>query len=221
LDVVNKAKISCEKSGQDIDNHFAQIGEEIKDYQLSRYACYLIIQNANPAKEEVAKWQTYFATQVRKQEINDQYIEDINRKQLRDEMKKHNINLATEAKKAWVKFYWKFTNSWYRWLYDWLDASWIHKIKKLKKSEKILDHMWSEELAANLFRATQAEAKLKREKIKWQKNASKAHFEVWKKVRKTIKNLWGTMPEDLPTAENIKETEKRLENKLTDKNFLE
>lgn len=173
LPVINKAKISCEKSWQDIDNHFAQVDENIKDYKLSRYACYLIIQNANPSKEEVAKWQTYFAAQTRKQEIDEQFLEDSKRKQLRDEMKKHNIDLATTAKKAWVKFYGKFTNFWYRWLYDWLDAKWIHKIKKLKKSQKILDHMWSEELAANLFRATQTEAKIKRENIKWQKKLVK------------------------------------------------
>lgn len=137
-------------------------------------------------------------------------------------MKNHNIQLAEAAKNAWVILpveYAIFQNFWYKGLYDWLDMKWIHAKKWLKKSQKILDHMWSEELAANLFRATQAEAKLKRENIIWQEKANKAHFEVWKKIRQTIQEIWGTMPEELPASDSIIKAEKRLKNK--GKNVLE
>lgn len=232
IPTINRAKEACKNSQQSIDEHFANVSEpqtsrnqygEIKwqildDYKLSRYACYLIIQNANPRKKIVALWQTYFAIQTRKQEISEQLLEDSKRKYLRDEMSKHNKTLATTAQKAWVKSYWNFTNYWYIWLYNWLDAQWIHKKKWLEKSQKILDHMWSEELAANLFRATQADAKLKREKIIWEDKANNAHYEVWKEVRDTIKKLWGTMPENLPTTDSIKKSEKRLDK--NDSNIL-
>lgn len=221
LPVIEKAKIACKNSQQSVDEHFAHMREmveiwswakrEIENIFLSRYACYLIIQNADPSKDIVALWQTYFAIQTRKQEISEQLLEDNKRKYLRDEVSKHNKSLAETADKAWVKYYWVFTNFWYMWLYNWLDAQWIHKNKWLKKSEKILDHMWSEELAANLFRATQAEAKLKRENIIWDKKANQAHYEVWKEIRETIKKLWGTMPEKLPTTDSIKKIEKRIE----------
>ncbi len=190
---------------------------EIDNINLSRYACYLIIQNADPSKEVIALGQTYFAIQTRKQEVNEQLLEDNKRIYLRDEMSQHNKSLAETADKAWVKLYWVFTNYWYMWLYNWLDAKWIHTKKQLKKSEKILDHMWSEELAANLFRATQAEAKLKRENILWEKKANQAHFEVWKEVRETIKKLWGTMPEELPATSSIIKVEKKLK---SEKNYL-
>lgn len=231
LPVIEKAKIACKNSSQSIRDHFAEVSDmikiatgtpketlrEIDDYKLSRYACYLIIQNANPRKEIVALWQTYFAIQTRKQEVNEQLLEDNKRIYLRDEMSQHNKSLAETADKAGVKLYWVFTNYWYMWLYNWLDAKWIHTKKQLKKSEKILDHMWSEELAANLFRATQAEAKLKRENILWEKKANQAHFEVWKEVRETIKKLWGTMPEELPATDSIIKVEKKLK---SGKNFL-
>jgi len=143
----------------------------------------------------------------------EQYIEDTRRKHLRDEMKKHNADLAEAAKNAWVVKpveYAVFQNYGYMWLYNWLDNKWIHTKKWLKRSQKILDHMWSEELAANLFRATQAEAKLKREIIQWKQKANKAHFEVGKEVRDTIKKLGGTMPEELLPTDSIKKVEKRL-----------
>ncbi len=232
LPVIKKAKISCKSSLQSEKDHFSHVREmveiwswakrEIDDYKLSRYACYLIIQNADPSKETVALWQTYFAVQTRKQELNEQILEDKKRKYLRDEMKEHNIHLAKAAKNAWVVHpveYAIFQNFWYKWLYDWLDMQWIHKKKWLKQSQKILDHMSSEELAANLFRATQAEAKLKREQILGKNKANQAHFEVWQEVRKTIKKLWGTMPENLPTVDNIKKVEKRIKN--NDENILE
>jgi DNA-damage-inducible protein D len=234
IPAINRAKESCKNSWQSIEEHFADVSEpqksrnqyweiewqKLEDILLSRYACYLIIQNADSRKETVALWQTYFAIQTRKQEVNEQLLEDSKRKHLRSEMSKHNTSLAETADKAWVKYYWVFTNHWYMWLYNWLDATWIHTKKWLKKSQKILDHMWSEELAANLFRATQAEAKLKRENIIWQEKANKAHYEVWKKIRQTIQEIWGTMPEELPTTDSIKQAEKRLKD-VDDKNILE
>lgn len=227
LPTIKKAKTSCESSWNSKEEHFSQVREPQKSYNqyweikwqilddiiLSRFACYLIIQNADPKKEMVALWQTYFAIQTRKQEITEDLIEDSRRIQLREEMKKHNVQLAEAAKSAWVKEpidYAIFQNFWYMWLYNWLDNKWIHKKKWLKKSQKILDHMWSEELAANLFRATQAEAKLKRENIFWKDNANNAHMEVWKEVRKTIEKLWGTMPEELEPSDSIKKAEKRV-----------
>lgn len=220
IPAINRAKESCKNSKNSVEDHFADVSEMvdigswakrlIENIYLSRFACYLIIQNADPTKEMVSLWQKYFAIQTRKQEIQEQYLEDTRRKQLRDEMKKHNSALAETAEKAWVQNYWTFTNFWYMGLYDWLDAKWIHSKKWLKKSQKILDHMWSEELAANLFRATQTEAKLKRESILWESKANKTHYEVWKEVRETIKKLWGTMPEELPASDSINKVEKRL-----------
>lgn len=233
IPAINRAKQACEKSWQNTDDHFADVSEmveigswakrEIEDIQLSRYACYLIIQNADSSKETVALWQTYFALQTRKQEVQENLLEDSKRKMLRDEMKKHNVDLAQAAKNAGVELpldYAIFQNYGYMWLYAGLDSKWIHAKKWLKKSQKILDHMSSEELAANLFRATQAEAKLKRENIKWKDNANKAHLAVGAEVRQTIKNLGGTMPEDLPASDSIKKAEKRLKDTKS-KNILD
>jgi DNA-damage-inducible protein D len=125
-------------------------------------------------------------------------------------METHNKNLASTANKAGVTNYANFTDAGYIWLYGWLRQTDIHKAKKLNKDEKILDHMSSEELAANLFRATQTEAKIRREEIKWQDKASLTHYEIGKKVRKTIEEIWGTMPEQLPAVEHIKIAEKRV-----------
>jgi len=223
--VIEKAKKACENSWQNILDHYGDVTEmvqigssaqrEFPSYILSRYACYLIIQNSDPRKEVVALGQTYFAIQTSKQEVSEQTIEDSKRKHLRDEMKKHNIDLAEAAKNAGVikpVEYAIFQNFWYKGLYNGLDNKWIHSKKWLKNSQQILDHMWSEELAANLFRATQAEAKLRRDNIQWKDKANTTHYEVWKEVRDTIKKLWGTMPEELPVIESIKQAEKRLKN---------
>lgn len=218
--VIERAKEACKNSGQNIDDHFAHaakmvtIGSDasrkIEDYALSRYACYLIAQNGDPRKEEIAIAQTYFAIQTRKQEVHEQLIEDSKRVYLRDEMKTHNKQLAQAAKDAGVINYANFQDYGYMGLYGNMRQRDIHAKKKLKKNEAILDHMNSEELAANLFRATQTEAKLKRENITGQSNANKTHYDVGKKVRQTIQELGGTMPEHLPTPDNIKESKKRL-----------
>jgi DNA-damage-inducible protein D len=227
IPVIERAKVSCKNSGQLIENHFVDYHEmvgigsgaerQMESVKLSRYACYLIVQNADPSKEVVAQGQTYFAVQTRLQEIRqmDEYnrlkSEEEKRLFLRDEMKRHNIQLADAAKGAGViepLDYAIFQNHGYMGLYGGLDAKGIHKNKGLKKSQNILDHMGSTELAANLFRATQTEEKLRRDNIKGKQQANKTHFEIGKKVRKTIEEIGGTMPENLPVADSIKKLEK-------------
>ena len=220
LNVISKAKEACKNSGQVIHNHFSHVDEMVKigsgaeraveTVYLSRYACYLIIQNSDPSKEVVALGQTYFAIQTRRQEKTDLLIEDNKRLHLLDEIKKHNTSLAEAAENAGVENHGKFQNYGYKGLYGGLDADDIHKKKGLKKSQKILDHMGSEELAANLFRATQADAKLRREKIRGEMNANLTHFHVGQKVRRTIEELGGTMPEELPIADGIGRAKTRL-----------
>ncbi len=220
LTALNKAKIACDNSGELIHNHFVEANDmvpigsgaekQVESIYLSRYACYLIVQNSDPTKVVVAKGQTYFAMQTRRQEKADTLIEDQNRVLLRAEMKKHNANLAKTAANAGVESYAIFQNAGYQGLYGGLTMQDIHSKKQLTKSQKILDHMNSEELAANLFRATQTDAKIKREYIKGQGPASKAHFDVGQKVRNTIESLGGTMPENLPTADGIGKAQTRL-----------
>jgi len=232
LSVIDKAMRACEKSGQLVENHLVDFNEMVSigsgaersmsSIKLSRYACYLIVQNADPNKEVVALGQTYFAVQTRLQEIQqmDEYnqlsTEDERRLFLRNEMKKHNLQLADAAKGAGViqPFeYAIFQNHGYMGLYGGLGAKQIHAAKGLKKSQQILDHMGSTELAANLFRATQTEEKLRKDKIKGKEKANKTHFEIGKKVRKTIEEIGGTMPEDLPVADSVKKLEKAKEPK--------
>jgi DNA-damage-inducible protein D len=220
INVIDKAKIACENSGEVIHNHFVQMDDMVKigsgaerpidTFYLSRYACYLIVQNSDPTKVVVAKGQTYFAIQTRRQEKADDLLEDHHRVFLRDEMKKHNNNLMETASIAGVESFAIFQNAGYKGLYGGLTMQDIHNKKKLKKSQKILDHMSSEELAANLFRATQTDAKIKRENIKGQSNANLAHFEVGQKVRNTIVHLGGTMPEELPTPDAIGKAQTRI-----------
>ncbi len=221
--VLGKAKEACKNSGQSVEDHFGDVTDmievgktasrEISDTYLSRYACYLVVQNADPAKEIVALGQTYFAIQTRKQEVQEQLVEDQKRLFLRDEVTTHNKHLAETASKAGVKNYAVFTNYGYMGLYGGLKVQDLHKQKRLKKSQKILDHMGSEELAANLFRATQTDAKIKREQIQGEARANQAHFVVGRKVRQTIGELGGTMPEKLPTPDGVGRAKTRA-NKL-------
>lgn len=196
LNVIEKAKQACKNSGQEPEDHFprmekmVEIGSgaqrDIGDIHLSRYACYLIVQNADPSKEVVAMGQTYFAIQTRKQEVLEENFgklqsEEAKRLFLRKEMAEHNKQLADAAKKAGVIQPWEyaiFQNHGYMGLYNGLGAKDIHSKKGLKKSQNILDHMGSTELAANLFRATQTEEKLKRENIKGKQKANQTHYEV-------------------------------------------
>ncbi|EHO10021.1 hypothetical protein HMPREF9714_01706 [Myroides odoratimimus CCUG 12901] len=199
---------------------------EVDSVKMSRYACYLVVQNADPSKEIVAQGQTYFAVQTRIQEIRqmDEYAnlstEDERRLFLRNELAKHNTQLAAAAKYAGVIKpidYAIFQNHGYKGLYGGLDAKAIHQKKGLSKSQQILDHMGSTELAANLFRATQTEDKLRRENIQGKAKANETHYEVGAKVRKTIEELGGMMPEDLPTVESVKKIEKQQTKMLNKK----
>lgn len=228
--VINKAKESCANSGFSIEDHFpdvrkmVEIGSgaerKIDDIMLSRYACYLIVMNGDPKKDVIAVGQTYFAVKTRQQEIIDNFdilTEEERRLAIRNEIIKHNKLLAEAAQQAGVetpKEYAIFQNKGYQGLYGGLGVKEIHARKGLKKSQKILDHMGSTELAANLFRATQTEEKLRREQIKGKVAANQAHYEVGAKVRQTIKELGGTMPEDLPTPQKSIQQIEREHKKL-------
>lgn len=220
LPVIERAKEACQNSGQNTMDHFEDIldmieigktaSRQIRDINLSRYACYLIMQNADPSKEIIALGQTYFAIQTRRQEKQELLIEDQKRVKLREEVTAHNKHLAESASKAGVQNYGRFVNYGYIGLYGGMDMKELHAKKKLKKSQKVLDHMGSEELAANLFRATQTDAKLRRENIQGEAMANQAHYEVGKKVRQTIKELGGSMPENLPAMDNIGKAKTRI-----------
>lgn len=226
--VIEKAREACKNAEKVEISHFVDVNKMVKsgvadipvqDIQLSRYACYLIIQNSNPSKEVIALAQTYFAVQTRRQELQDEFnqlTEDQRRVAIRDELTEHNKSLVEAAQQAGVSTSQEFAvfqNRGYQGLYGGLGQSDIHKRKGLKKSQKILDHMGSEELAANLFRATQTDAKLRRDNIQGKETANETHFEVGNKVRQTIKELGGTMPEDLPTPDKSIKTLRKEEKK--------
>ena len=230
IKVVDKAKEACLNSRLNIIEHFISINKnitlannatrKIEDIKLTRYACYLIVQNSDPRKSIVALGQTYFSMQTRKQELQENFdslSEEQKRLAIRKDLKEHNKHLVNAASDAGVKTaidYARFQNFGYKGLYGGLDAKGIHTKKGLEKNQKILDHIGSTKLAANLFRATQTVDKLRREEIKRNENANNTHFEVGKVVRNTIKELGGTMPEDLPTpTKSIKELEKEEKQK--------
>lgn len=223
--IIFKAMDACQNSGGDIGDHFGDVTEMVEigsnakrgfpSYMLSRYACYLIVMNGDPRKQVIALGQTYFAVKTRQQELVENYdelSEEQKRLAVRAEMKRHNKQLADAAHGAGVETpleYAAFQNYGYRGLYGGLSAKDIQQRKGLKKGENILDYMGSTELAANLFRATQTEEKLRREHVQGKDQANTVHFQVGSKVRKTIEELGGTMPEDLPTPpKSIKQLEK-------------
>ena len=231
--VISTAQIACKISQQDIDDHFVEVNKMVEigsgakrsqiDYKLTRYACYLIVMNGDPRKEVIAWGQTYFAVKTRQQELAELYeqlSEDEKRLFIRGDIKQKNMLLAQAAKKAGIITsleYAVFQDAGYRGLYGGMTAQDIAENKGLKNGEEILDFMGSEELAANLFRITQTEAKMRREGTDTQK-ANAAHYQVGKAVRETIKSLGGTMPEELPTPDkSIKELESETRKQLKSK----
>ena len=229
ITVISKARQACTNSRRSVPDHFVDITEmvgigsgawrPIEDWALSRYACYLVIQNADPGKPLVALGQNYFAIQTRRQELADDQAlkEEQKRLLLRQEMQKHTKHLAHAAKQAGVvqsMDYAAFLEHGYRGLYGGLNSQDLQRRKRVDPKEDILDRMDSTELAANLFRATQTEEKLRRENIRSKQAANQVHEAVGKKVRQTIHDLGGTMPEDLPAVEDIKKVERRQKNRL-------
>lgn len=233
--VIDKAKIACENSGKRVVANFVDVNKtvqlnfgtrEIVDIKLSRYACYLIVQNGDPRKEVIALGQSYFAIKTRQQELNDdfnQLTEDQKRIAIRDEIKHHNKSLSESAGNAGVKNFGRFHNSGYKGLYGGLTMQDIHNLKELNEGEHILDFMGSAELAANLFRATQTDEVLRRRNIKGEDLANDTHFNVGRTIRNTMKELGTTMPENLPTPresiQELKNKQKELE-KQADNNQL-
>ena len=240
LKVLNKAKEACKNSGLNIKEQLVEVNKlskrnnnaiaNIQDYKLSRYICYLIVQNADPSKEVVALGQTYFAIQTRKQEITEQEYDSLSddekRFYQRKLTKQGNYTLQKVASSAGVKNMAEFHNAGYKGLYNGETADDIFKRKKLRYREDILDNMNEDELVANLFRINQTKQKLIRDNVKGEKNAKAVHYEVGKKVRKAIADIGGMMPEDMPTPKKslkqLEKEKKKLENnevkKINNKN---
>ena len=222
--VIKKAKDACKNSGLSVKEHFANVGKMVdigsntkrktNDYKLSRYACYIITQNGDSRKEVIALAQTYFAIQTRKQELSEkeynELTEDEKRLYKRNQARNGNYSLNQTAINSGVKDLARFHNAGYKGLYNGETADDIFKRKKLRYREDILDNMGSEELADNIFRIAQTDAKLKRDKVDNEYTANSVHYEVGKEIRNSIKRLGGTMPEDLPTPEkSLKELERK------------
>ena len=231
LKVLNKAKEACKNSGFNVDEQLVEVNKlskrnnnaiaNIQDFKLTRYICYLIVQNADPSKEVVALGQTYFAIQTRKQEITEQEYDmlsdDEKRFYQRKLTKQGNYTLQKVASNAGVKNMAEFHNAGYKGLYNGETADDIFKRKKLRYREDILDNMNEDELVANLFRINQTKQRLIKDNVQGEKEAKDVHYDVGKKVRKAIADIGGTMPEDMPTPKkSLKELErekKQLENK--------
>ena len=217
-EVIGRAARACMNSGQDVDNHFNQtvkmvkIGSntmrEVRDYKLDRYACYLIAQNGDPKKPEIALAQTYFAIQTRRQEVFEQLPDTSKRLFIRGQVSDHNKKLFQTAKEAGVSKFGLFNDAGYQGLYG-MPLLDIEQKKGIKKGE-LLDRAGSTELAANLFRITQTDEKIKKDKIQGDRAASHTHFMVGGKVRQTIKDIGGVLPEQLPTEKHISEVKKEL-----------
>ena len=231
---ITRAKDACENSGHPVTEHFLNgteavaIGKggtrKIDVVYLSRYACYLVIQNADPRKPMVALGQTYFTVQTRRQELADADLEDSLRVKLREEIKLHNKQVAAAAYHVGVRTpmdYAVFNDHGYKGLYNGIGASQIRENRGLKRSQDILDFMGSTELAANLFRATQTEELLRRGGVQSKDQANMTHLQVGIRVREAMKDISGIMPEDLPVAENIKKVEKRLQKKRAETGRLD
>ena len=223
--VIERAKLACKNSGHAVSDHFPEVRKMIeigkggirkaKDYELSRYACYLVVQNGDPRKEVIALGQTYFAVQTYRQEIADRFDmldEDSKRLVVRGDIRTWNQLLAEAARDAGVitdKEFAMFQNAGYMGLYGGLNVADIHARKQLKTQEKILDFMGSTELVANLFRISQTEEKLKRDETDSAEDATATHYTVGREVRAAIERVGGTMPEDLPTpAKSISQVER-------------
>ena len=230
--IIDKAKISCKNSGISVFEHFIDVNKlskrannaevEIKDYELTRYACYLIAQNGDSRKKVIALAQTYFAVQTRKQEITEKeysmLTEDEKRFYQRNLTRKGNYSLNQTAKKAGVKNFDKFHNAGYKGLYNGETADDIAKRKGLRYREDILDNMGSDELIANLFRISQTEQKLKKDNIQTEREANKTHYNIGKNIREVIAKNGGTMPEELPTPKkSLKQLEKENKKSLKKK----
>ena len=231
--VIKRAMIACENSGHAIDRDFPEVrkiveagaaNKPVLDYELSRYACYLIVQNGDPRKEVIALGQTYFAIQTYRQEVADhfnQLSEDNRRLVVRGDIKQWNQLLAETAHDAGVitnEEFAIFQNAGYMGLYGGLDVDDIHERKGLQVGQKILDYMGSTELIANLFRISQTEEKLRKDEVQGAGEATSVHYTVGKEVRTAIEKIGGTMPEDLPTPEkSIQQIEKEQMARLKDK----
>lgn len=230
--IIDKAKISCQNSDISAFEHFIDVNKTIKmpkgaqktiiDYELTRYACYLIAQNGDSRKKVIALAQTYFAVQTRKQEISEkeytELTEDEKRFYQRNLTRKGNYSLNQTAKNAGVKNFDRFHNLGYKGLYNGETADDIAKRKGLRYREDILDNMGSEELAANLFRITQTESRLKKDNICSEKEANKTHYNIGKNIREVIAKNGGTMPEELPTPKkSLKQLEKENKKSLKKK----
>lgn len=219
---IERAITSCQQSGNNPEHHFAGAGKmvdigsgsqrEIEDYHLSRFACYLIAQNGDPRKPEIANAQKYFAVQARKQELNEQAAADMERLELRKQTAEEFKALSGAAQDAGVqsKMFGIFHDAGYKGLYGGLGREAIKRRKTLPEKDNLLDRMNATELAANQFRMTQTRDKLAREGIHNQSQAIQTHEQVGKEVRDAIKRIGGTLPENIPAAEHIKEVEKRL-----------
>ncbi len=221
-EVISRAAKACLNSDQAVDNHFTAFSKmvniglntvrKVRDWKLDRYACYLIAQNGDPKKQEIAMAQTYFAIQTRKHEIFEQFSAADKRLFIRGQVTEHNKKLFSTAKKAGVTKFGSFNDAGYKGLYG-MNLAEIENKKQIKKGE-LLDRAGTTELAANLFRITQTDEKIKNDKIKGDRDATQTHFMIGGKVRQTIKDIGGTLPENLQPEKHIKELKKEKQKAL-------